>query len=112
MNFGRFVRRAFAPENLRKVAEVARRVAQGADFAAMHECSSQCWHFPGFEGPARDRVRCTCRWEEGIDRLYNGSSHAETCWVHRIYLERGGLEAGASCERVEPGLWQVRGPAR
>lgn len=101
------LRKVFSPEALSKLRKYAHDVANGADFieaAHGHICSSKCWHFPGFEDGL---VRCSCRWEEGPTyRLYNGSSHEPTCWVHRVYVECGDLQS-AELERVRPGLWRV-----
>jgi len=110
--FDRFVRTLVSPETLAGLRKYAHVVADGADaIEAMHGhiCSSKCWHFPGFEEGC---VRCSCRWEEGPTyRLYNGSSHEPTCWVHRVYIECGGLE-GATAERASESLWRVQRSGR
>lgn len=108
MTFAEGLRKLLSPEGLKAVSQYASRVAQGADaIEAMsgHVCSSKCWHFPGFENGL---VRCDCRWEEGPTyRLYNGSSHEPSCWVHRVYVECGDLQS-AMAERISEGLWRVQ----
>lgn len=89
------------PENLASARKYLHTVANGADMLEAlhgHICNSQCWHFPGYENGF---VRCSCRYEEGPSyRFHNGSGHAPECWVHRVYVELGGLEKDVRVSRA------------
>lgn len=113
MKFTNILKQILSPVGLRQISKWAERAKNAADAANMmagHTCNSKCWHFPGFENGL---VRCSCRWEEGPTyRLYNGSSHEDDCWVHRVWLELGGLGPGGPgaatpLKRVSPGLWRI-----